>query len=204
MVRVHHLEPLLPRAESARMLLVSVAEVLAGVALFAAADAYPMPFLAEHTLKMVALYLACLHGGMRAIAAAVWLGGQRARDPSVHPILAVTPADFWRRHNRIVGQALYENVFLRVGGLRHPVRGTLAAFAVNGLLHEYLATAMVGRVLGYQLAFFALHGVAVVATMRARPRGAMAGLGRASTLGFNLATGILFALSLDPVMGLYR
>jgi hypothetical protein len=203
-MRVHHLAPNPSRVASARLLAISAVEVGAGFVLYYAVDARPLPFLAEHTLKLVAFYLATLHGGLQGIVALLRLCGARAIEPSVHPVLATTPADFWRRYNRLVGQALYENVFLRVGGRRHAARGTLVAFAVNGIFHEYLATVMVGRVQGYQLGFFALHGAAVALTMRWRPAGIAAHLGRVGTLAFNVATAIPFCLSLDPIFDWYR
>ena len=50
---------------------------------------------------------------------------------SVNAAAAPTPADFWRRWNRPAAQWFHEHVFLRAGGIRFPLRATLATFAVS-------------------------------------------------------------------------
>ncbi len=69
-----------------------------------------------------------------------------------------------------------------------------------GLLHEYLATVVIGRVTGYMLAFFGLHALAVAVTFRWRPRGAAAILGWATTLAFIVTTSILFFAVIDMIV----
>jgi len=162
-----------------------------------------LPFAAEYAFKTAAFFLVVFPGG--AAGAALWrLLGQPAREPMADPLAADSPADFWRRYNRIGGQFFHEDVFKPLKGIRRPIRGTLATFAVSGLLHEYLFVIAAGRVQGYQMAFFLLQGVAVVATLRVRPRGPAKILGIAATLAFNLATARLFFASFDEIWPFYE
>jgi hypothetical protein len=164
-----------------------------------AADVSSWPFVLEHAVKLALFYLA-LYGGLTALTALVRLCGVRARDPLHNPFIAVTPADFWRRYNRVVGQTLHENVFMRVGGLRRPVRATLITFAWSAALHEYVFGIVLEKIEGYQTAFFMIQGLAVAATLRVRPKGAMQPLAIASTIVFNIATATLFFESADQVL----
>jgi hypothetical protein len=50
-----------------------------------------------------------------------------------------------------------------------PVRATIVTFLVSGVIHEYVFDLAAGRVLGSQMLFFTIHGLAVVATLRLRP-----------------------------------
>jgi hypothetical protein len=56
------------------------------------------------------------------------------------------------------------------------------------------------RVTGYQLAFFLLHGLAVLATARRRPTGWAAPIGVVATQSFLIATLALFAASVDDLL----
>jgi hypothetical protein len=60
-----------------------------------------------------------------------------------------------------------------------------------------------GRIEGYQTAFFLIQGVAAAATLRARPTGPVAAVWVVATLAFNLATSALFFASIDEVMPFY-
>lgn len=161
-----------------------------------------VPFEIEHAAKVVAFYLALLPGAAALIAA--WrLAGGRARDFMQNPLLAHTPADFWRRYNRSAQQFFYEDIFKPAGGLRQPVRAALVTFGVSAVLHEYLFTATLGRVEGYQTAFFLLHGLAVAATLRIRPAGWRVVPWTAATFAFNVASSMLFFASLRDVLPLY-
>ena len=73
-------------------------------------------------------------------------------------------------------------------------------FAVSGLLHEYLFTVAVGRVQGFQLAFFLVQGAAVALTLRAKPN-RIVGVG--ATFTFNALTSILFFASVEGVLPFY-
>ena len=120
--------------------------------------------------KVVAFFLTLVPATAAGVAAWRLLGG-RAREPMDNPFAARTPADFWKRYNRPAQQFFYEDVFKPLGGLRSPVRATLGTFAVSAVLHEYLFDIAVGRVQGYQMAFFLTQGLAVAATRRVKPRG---------------------------------
>lgn len=177
---------------------------LAGGLLCAAAWSTSAParaaFLLEHALRAAAFFTVVL--GVAALTTNLARAfGAPARDVFDRPYAAVTPADFWRRYNRIVGQAFAENVFLPAGGRRAPVRATLLTFLASALLHEWLFGVATGRVEGYQTAFFLLQGVAVAATLRARPRTpAGRAVGWALTLAFNLVTSVLFFTSVDRAL----
>ncbi len=157
-------------------------------------------FLLAHVARLVVFFVAVV--GLAA--ASTNLGralGVQNRDVFDRPWAATSPADFWRRYNRIVGQWLADDVFAPLGGRRSPVRATLLAFAVSALLHEWIFSVSAGTLDGHQTAFFLLHGVAVAATLRARPRspGGRA-LGWTLTMVFNLATSLLFFASVDRLV----
>ena len=161
-----------------------------------------VPFLAEHVCKVAAFFLAVFSG--LALAAATWrlLGGE-ARDFMDNPIAARTPAEFWRRYNRNMHQFFLKDVLASAGGLRHPARATLIVFGLSALIHEYLFSIAIGRVQGYQTAFFLLQGLAVAATARVKATGWAAVPWVAATLGFNLASGVLFFASVDGLVPFY-
>jgi hypothetical protein len=160
------------------------------------------PFLVEHTSKVATFYVAVICG--LDAAAALWrLAGGVARDYMGNPFVARTPADFWRRYNRPMHQFFWEDVFKPVGGLRAPVRATLLVFAVSAVMHEYIFGIAIGRVQGYQTAFFLLQGAAVAATARVKARGWRAILWTAGTLGFNFVSSVLFFASMNGLVPFY-
>lgn len=161
-----------------------------------------LPFLVEHAVKAISCFVLAV-AGFHVIAPAARLLGGYVIDPGSAPLGASTPADFWRRYNRVAGQFLNEDVFRQVRGLRHPVRGTLMAFAVSGLLHEYLFSMGAGRLQGLQLAFFLTQGLGVALTLRVRPRGWSLRMWQAATLLFNLVTSLLFFASCHEIVRIY-
>ncbi len=163
-------------------------------------DGYP--FLVEHGSKVVAFFLAVFSG--LAVAAALWrlLGGM-ARDYMANPLAARTPADFWRRYNRNMHQFFFKDVFLSAGGLRAPVRATLIVFILSAVIHEYLFSIAIGRVQGYQTAFFLIQGVAAAATARIKVSGFGAIPWIAATSAFNLVTSVLFFASMNELAPFY-
>jgi hypothetical protein len=165
-------------------------------------DWWEVPFFGEHCFKVTVVILTVVHL-VNAIAAAWRLAGGAALDPMRNPVAARTPADFWRRWNVPVYQFLQVYVFRPSGGARHPRRGLLCAFAVSGVLHEYVFAMASGRLQGYQLMFFALQGLAAAVTLRWRPSGWRAGLLTAGTATFNLLTALLFFRSVDTVLSFY-
>jgi hypothetical protein len=80
----------------------------------------------------------------------------------------------------------------------------VAVFVVSALVHEYVFSMAIGRVQGYQTAFFMIQGIAVAATLRARPRGAAAVAAVAATFAFNVASGVLFFASVNRVLPFYE
>jgi hypothetical protein len=165
-------------------------------------DWRPWPFAVEHCVKVVSFFL-MLVPGARAATTILMLLGLRARDPMTNPFAARTPADFWKRYNRPAQQFLYEHVFKPSGGRRFPLRGVMITFFVSAIIHEYVFDMAVGRVQGYQAAFFAIQGVAVAATLRVRPDGWRAFPWVSGTFAFNLATGVLFFASVGEVLPFY-
>ncbi len=189
-----------------RRLALATLAALPGGLLFAACyriDWASRPFAVEHTAKVFAFFLLLVPAG--AAGAAIWrlLGGW-TREPMDNPFAAITPADFWRRYNRAAQQFFLEDVFKPLGGMRRPVFGTMATFAVSGVIHEYLFDITVRRFQGYQMAFFLIQGVAVTMTARLDPKGWGRAFGIAATLAFMLATGTLFFASVDEVLPFYQ
>lgn len=162
-----------------------------------------VPFAIEHAAKVLALATAVILIGQTFAALYRQLLGP-ALDPFDHPYVSRTPADFWRRWNRSFRGFFDEHVFRPSGGARHPVRATLAVFAVSGLMHEYVFDVAIGRVQGWQMLFFMLQGIAAAATLRIRPTRWAASLWRAGTLLFNLATSAIFCRSVDGVIAFYQ
>ena len=137
-----------------------------------------------------------------AMTAVLRLGGGRVWDFSRAPFAARTPADFWRRYNRLVQQFFFEDVF-RSSGRRMPIRTAFWAFALSGVLHEYLFTVSIGRVQGYQMLFFLVQGLVAMATFRLKPRGRTAVLWVGATLAFNIVSSVLFVASVDQLVPFY-
>ncbi len=157
------------------------------------------PFLIEHVLKSSVFFVGATALFSASAAAARVFGGY-APEPMIRPLLARSPADFWRRYNRWVGEGLREDLFHPIGGRRRPVLATLAVFAVSGLLHEYVFAAAVGSVQGFQLAFFLVQGAAVAVTLRVKP-GHVIGVG--FTFTFNALTSVLFFASVHGLAPFY-
>ena len=156
------------------------------------------PFVVEHVIKTVS-FMSLVYGLINVATAAWRLPGWRAR-PHLHNFfLACTPADFWRRYSRVIGQFLYEDVFKQVGGRRAPIRATLIVFAISGLMHEYAFGIVTERLQGYQMAFFMSQGLAVAATQHLKPQSRHAVLWTVGTFAFNLATSVLFFASVNQV-----
>jgi MBOAT, membrane-bound O-acyltransferase family len=188
-----------------RLGLVTLASMPGGL-LFVACyrvDWQNVPFAVENAAKVFAFFLLLVPAG--AAGAAIWrLMGGWTREPMDNPFASTTPADFWRRYNRPAQQFLLEDVFKPLGGMRRPILGTLATFAVSGLIHEFLFDITVWRIQGYQIAFFLIQGIAVVLTVRSNPKGWRRGGGIVATLAFMLATGALFFASIDEVLPFYQ
>jgi D-alanyl-lipoteichoic acid acyltransferase DltB (MBOAT superfamily) len=136
--------------------------------------------------------------------AALWrLGGGTGIDVMGRPLTAPTVADFWRRWNRPAQSFFREYVFDYVGGRRRMRLAIMATFAVSALGHEYIFSIAAGRVQGYQTAFFLIHGLAAVATLRVRPRGWHRVPWMIATLAFVIVTSVLFGVSLNEIVPVY-
>ena len=196
-----------PHRSPARLLArASVQMTLGGLLLAWAmrADLGRLSFWLDHGVKLLAAYLVGFDGMFLLLEGVMRAGGARVIDQTRDPIGATTPADFWRRYNREAGRWLCEDVFKPLGGLRRPRAAIVVTFLVNGALHEYLAWLIVGSVQGYQMSFFALHGLATAFTFRLRPHGTAARiLGRALTLLFLYFTSVLFFATVDQFLPWY-
>jgi D-alanyl-lipoteichoic acid acyltransferase DltB (MBOAT superfamily) len=154
-------------------------------------------FWLEHAIKLLGAYLLAFDGLFVFATGIIRMLGGKVLDLSRNPAAAATPADFWRAYNCEAGRFLREDVFFPLGGRRHPIRLAAVAFLINGLLHEYLALIMVGRITGYQMMFFTLHGAAAAATLRWRPHRWARLAGIVTTVLFLYFTSILFFATID-------
>jgi hypothetical protein len=185
-----------------------------GLALTAVGRTLGLPdrdFWLDNTFKAVEIYL--LAGGSNNLLVAGFaLAGYRVRDGFRYPILARSILDFWSRYNVWIHRWLKRNLFEPIGRRRRkPVLGILAVFGFSGLVHEYLFVPITDAVLGWQFAFFSLHGLAAIGGIGlGRACHAMIGrrvpraLAVAATLGFVLATAPIFIHCLDQVFDLHR
>ena len=160
-------------------------------------------FPVEHAAKAVAAFVVVY--GVSEATCALWRGaGWPASPMHANYFAAWTPAEFWRRYNRPVNEYGFANIFCPAGGARRPVLGIALVFAVNGLLHEYLASIAIGPVQGLQTGFFLVQGAAVAATWRVEPRGTAATLlWRIATWLFMLGTSVLFFASVNQIVPWY-
>ena len=161
-----------------------------------------LPLLLEHCTKLPALFLVILVLP-NTLAAGYRMLGIPSTDFSTNFFLARTPAEFWRGYNRPAAQFFYHDVFKALNGPRRRWLGMLATFGVSGLVHEYVFDLPAGRVQGYQLAFFMIQGVAVIATARLRPTGWRAVACNLATIAFMLASGALFFASMNECVPFY-
>ncbi len=194
---------------AARDTILRLSKVLAGLAAAAAVlnwsiaiDWSTHAFILEHSVKATAVFFLATFS-FALLVAIHRANGTMARDFSNAPLIARSPADFWRRYNLILGQLLHEDVFKPVGGRRSPIRGILIAFLVSALVHEYIFSIAIGQVQGFQLLFFLLQGIAVAATARVKPRGGQAILWVVGTFLFNLLSSVLFFASWQGLVGFY-
>ena len=117
------------------------------------------------------------------------------------PLLAATPARFWRRYNRPAQQFIHDQIYRRVSG--PPIRAILVTFVISAVIHEYVFGIALSRVQGYQTIFFLLQGIAVAATIRARPTDPRVLPAIAATFLFNLTSSIFFFASVHSVIPIY-
>lgn len=193
------------KGKNARLLIARLPGAAIGIALCVLvfrASSPRWPFLVEHACKVIAFYIA-LSFGANAAAAGWRLGGGIGFDPFGPVLRSRTVGEFWRRWNRPAAQFLHHHGFIPAGGLRHPIRATLFVFFLSAVLHEYIFTMAIGRVQGFQMAFFLLNGIAAIATLRWRPRGGWAIAAMALTFSFELLAGVLFFASMNHIVHFY-
>jgi len=161
------------------------------------------PFWLEHAAKSTCL-VACAIWAFQANTALWRLAGAPAAFFTTRNVLwARSPADFWRRWNRPMYRWLLENVYKPIGGRRNPALAALAAFAVSGLLHEYLFAVTFRRVTGCVTAFFLLHGLVVVLTRRFKPAGWRILPAAAVTFAFNIVSTLLLFIPINEQIPFY-
>ena len=191
------------RIENARRLAIALLQAAAAITLFVWLMRRPwenVPFAIEHTVKVFTFFLALIP--VTHAHTAFWrLCGGRGLDPMNRPLLAATPADFWRRYNRPAQQFFHDHIYRRVGG--PPIRAILITFVLSAIIHEYVFSIALSRVQGCQTVFFLLQGIAAAATIRVRPTGLCKWAAIAATLSFNLASGVFFFVSVQGAVPFY-
>ncbi|MCZ6836190.1 MAG: hypothetical protein O7G85_10485 [Planctomycetota bacterium] len=117
----------------------------------------------DHLLKLLEIYI--FMGGMHdLIVASFALLGLHLDDVFRWPVFSKSVLDFWQRYSRHVNAWLRANVFLASGGRRHPVPSILLVFIFSSVIHEYVFLVALGIEdnLGWQTAFFMLHGLVAI------------------------------------------
>ncbi|MBW3563701.1 MAG: hypothetical protein KY459_03145 [Acidobacteria bacterium] len=204
-LRKLHLEPRPTQRENGlRLLRVSIviAAALAAVAGLRMVEWTDYPFALEHALKALVIFVGYT-ASFGFIIHTLRLAGVQSRDFTMSLWRARTPADFWNRYNRNISQFLFEDVFRPVRRFGSRTTAVLAAFAVSGIAHEYIFSIAIGRVEGYQTAFFLLQGLAVAATAGWKPAGWQVVPAALGTLLFLLVSSVLFFASFHAVVPIY-
>ena len=145
-----------------------------------------------------------LAGATNLATVSLALRGLDHDDAFDNPLVSRTPGEFWgRRWNTWVNHMLYRYVFTPAGGRRHPVRGTMLAFAVSAALHEGFVVVGTREFTGWTGGFFLVQGLIVVATSQSRSFRQFArqspGLSWAFTLIVMLATGVMLVRGVDGI-----
>ena len=191
------------RRENARRLVIALLQATAAITLFVWIMRRPwqtVPFAIEHIVKVFTFFLALIP--VTHVHTALWrLCGGRGLDPMDRPLLAGTPAEYWRRYNRPAQQFFHDHIFRRVGG--PPIRAILITFTLSAIVHEYVFGIALIRIHGYQTIFFLLQGLAVAATIRFRPTGLRKWAAVAATFLFNLASSVFFFASVQGAVPFY-
>jgi len=162
----------------------------------------PSPWLLEHGVKVVTLILVTVN--FCGLLVAVWqLCGGASGDIMRQPMLARTPADFWRRFNVPMQRFFNERIFKPMGGRQKPICASLVVFVISGIIHEYVFGIALCRVQGWQMAFFILQWCAVVMTIRIKPQAGRVVPWMMATLIFNILSGVLFFASVNGLVPFY-
>jgi MBOAT, membrane-bound O-acyltransferase family len=197
-----------------RRLVAGLASVTCGLALAALGqliDLRSRGLRYDSLLKSIEIVL--LAGGLNHLQVALYgLAGYSLRDGFRYPVLAHSVLDFWSRYNVCIHRWLKDYIYQPiVKRWRAPATGVLAVFAFSGITHEYLFVPAAPDLLGWQLAFFMLHGAGAIAGARlGRAFKAIAGrrvprpLAIAVTVTFVLATTPIFIHCVDRLFDLHR
>jgi hypothetical protein len=167
--------------------------------------------LLDSVFETVEVYLLAT-GANHLVVAAFGLAGYRVLDGFRYPIVARSVFDFWGRYNVCIHRWLKRNIFRPVIGRgRSPATAVLASFAFSGVGHELIFVPAAPELLGWQLAFFMLHGAGSIAGSRlGRAYQGRAGrqlprsIAVAATLAFLLTTAPLFLHCIDRIFDLHR
>lgn len=194
-----------PRSEDVRQMLFCFAAGLTATALIVVVFCVHwrrFPFVLEHCAKATSVFL-MIQFLPNALASAFRLLNIPSTNFAGPFFLARTPAEFWRLYNRPVNQFFQEYVFKPAHGRDHPWAVTFVTFLLSGVIHEYVFDIPAPHMLGMQMLFFVLQGIAATATIRLRPRGWMAIPAMLLTLAFNLATVYFFLICVNAVLPFY-
>ena len=156
-----------------------------------------------HALWSMALLYPFISGITDLVSGLAMQGGLFVEETFVAPAFSRSPREFWgQRWNRFISRFAFRNVFIPLGGIRHPFAATMAVFLFSGVMHEYLILVCgrgLGSYTGQSVAFFVVHGLAVAIQGRRRgrlPRPVAAAL----HLGWLVWTAPLFFRPLDEAV----
>jgi len=198
-------EPRPPAADSVRRLARGTIDLIlagAGLSLVFPAARLGWPFWLEHVVKAT-LTFAGVYGAFEMLTAIWRLAGSRTLTVMERFYLARTPAEFWRRYNRHVSQFILEDIIDPIYPSIGIGAATVIAFALSGMLHDYLLFMATGRARPYLTTFFVVHGLGVVATYRLRPRGRWVAVWIAGTWAFSLATSLVYFAGVNQMIQWY-
>jgi hypothetical protein len=161
------------RAAALGALEAGAAVFLAALSLRTGVLAWPEPLPSWARAGAFAMFL---DGGFRCVAGLERALGWRGEDVFRDPWRFAHLADFWgERWNRFVSRTLALEVYGPAKRRAGRAVGVLAAFLASGVAHEVIFVVPGGRPFGLYLAYFAAHGVAVLASaawLGRAPRGA--------------------------------
>lgn len=150
----------------------------------------------DHALHIL-LFVPVIESISRVLYGIERLAGFESTPIIRNAYLSRSVSEFWQRYNYRLHDWLYRNVFRATGGWRTPARSVLWVFVFSGLFHEAAFALATWRVTGYQFAFFAIQGPAVLVSRRIEHqtrRGGLAGsiAAHGATMLFLSVTSVLF------------
>lgn len=146
----------------------------------------------EHTIRVL-IFVPVIESVSRVLYAFERLAGFDTTPIIRNAFLSQSVSEFWQRYNYRLHDWLYRNVFRTTGGRLAPARSVLCVFLFSGVFHEAAFGLATWRVTGYQLAFFAIQGPAVLASRYIEGRSGRGGIGgRVVTILFLSVTSVLF------------